>query len=104
MRQEGILLALVEAVDFVHEEDGTPPGIAVLPCTLDRLTDLFHAGGDRRDTFDVRVGIAGDHFCKRSLAGARGSPEDHGVKMPRLNGARQWLTGSQQMLLADVLR
>lgn len=104
MRQKGILLTFVEAVNFVHEEDSPAPGIAVLPRALDRFADLFHAGRNCRDAFNVRVRIAGDHFGKRGFACAGWPPEDHRVKMPGLNGARQWLTGSQQVLLADILR
>ncbi len=104
VRQKSILLALVEAVDFVHKQNGAPPGIAVLPRALDRLADLLHAGGHRRDAFDIRVGITGNHLRQRRFPGARRPPEDHGVQMPRLNGARQGFTGRQQVLLADVLR
>ena len=47
MRQEGILLALVEAMDFVDKKNGAASGVAVLTRTLDSLTDLLHAGRHR---------------------------------------------------------
>ena len=104
MRQKSILLALVEAVNFVDKEDGAAPGITVLTRALDCLADLLHAGRDRRDTFYVSVGIAGNHFSEGRFTGPGWSPEDHGVQMPGLNGPRQGFPRSQQVLLADVLR
>ncbi|SAJ34032.1 Uncharacterised protein [Enterobacter cloacae] len=104
MRQKRILLALVEAVDFINKKNGAAPGITVLPRALDRLTNLLYAGGNRRDALNVRVSIAGDHFSEGCFAGAGWPPEDHGVQMPGLYGARQGFPRSQQVLLADVLR
>ncbi|AEW72919.1 hypothetical protein EcWSU1_01480 [Enterobacter ludwigii] len=104
VRQESILLAFIETVNFVDKENGTSPGIAVLPRTFNRLADLLHAGRDCRDALDIRVSIAGDNFRERGFACTGWAPEDHGVQMPGLNGTRQGFPRSQQVLLADVLR
>ena len=76
--EEGILLGLVEPVDFIHEQDGS---LALeLPLFfgfVDDLADLLDAGEHRRKMNEMRLGFSGDDARQggffRSRAGPTGS-------------------------------
>ncbi|MNL70632.1 hypothetical protein D3C87_1956670 [compost metagenome] len=74
MRQKCILLTLIETMNFINEENGATTRIAILPGTFDSLADLFHTRSDGRQTFDVGVSIASNHFSQRGLACPRRPP------------------------------
>ena len=104
MRQEGVLLALVEAVDLVHEEDGAlAPARAVGLGFRDHLADLLDAGQHGREGHEARARDLGHEEGQRGLARARRSPEDHRVQGAVLEGAAQDLAGAHQVLLAHDL-
>ncbi|MNF74875.1 hypothetical protein D3C84_569210 [compost metagenome] len=101
--QEHILLALVEAVHLVHEEDGAHPAPAVLLRLVDGGADLLDAGGDRGEPLHLGLAVVGHQLGQRGLAGAGRSPQDHGVAVPRQDRLAQGLVSPQDVLLAYVL-
>ena len=104
MRQKRILLALVEAMDFIDKQNSAAPGITVLAGAFNGFTDLFYARSHGGNAFDVSIGIAGNHFGQRGFARTGRPPQNHRVQVPGLNCTRQRLTRSQQMLLTNILR
>ena len=95
MRQKRILLAFIKPVDFIDKQDRTPSRIAILPRPLNRLANLFNAGGDRRNPLNIGIRITANHFGKRGFTRTGRPPEDHRMQMPGLNGAWQWFAGSE---------
>eukprot|EP01132_Coremiostelium_polycephalum_P018947 gene18947-biopygen10297 len=104
IRQERILLRLVEAMHFVDEQDGA---LAVLPGLLlgdfHRLADLLDPGQHRRDRLEVCI----RDFCQEPRQGgfthARRPPENHRVQRTLLKGLAQRLAAGEQVFLPDVL-
>ena len=103
MRQEGVLLALVEAVDLVDEDDRRPARAARRLRPLDRLADVLDAAEHRRHGDELGVEGVGHEARQRRLAGARRTPEDHRVQPPGLEGDAQRLARAEQVALADHL-
>ncbi len=101
--QEHILLALVEAVHLVHEQDGAHPAPAVLLGLVDGGADLLDAGGHRREPLDLGLAVVGNQFCQRGLAGAGRAPQDHGMAVARQDRLAQRFVGPEDMLLTYVL-
>ena len=103
MRQERVLLRLVEAVNLVDEDDGAR---AILPRALGighDLLDFLDAGQHGGELDELRLGHARDDLRQRGLAGARRSPEDERANIVALDLRAQRLAGRDQMLLADKL-
>ena len=101
--QEGILLRLVEAVDFIHEYDGADPVGAVLFRFDHDLADFLDAAGDGGKVDEICSGLQGDHPGQRRLADPRGPPENHGGDQILGNQPAQYFPRAQQMLLAGDL-
>ncbi len=102
VRQKGILLRLVEAVNFVDEDDGAR---AVLPRPLGvghDLLDLFDPGQHGGKFDELRLGHVRDDLRERGLARARRSPEDDRAGVVAVDLGAQRLAGADQMLLPDV--
>ena len=103
MRQECVLLRLVEAVNLVDEDDGAR---AILPRALGvghDLLDFLDAGQHGGELDELGLGHARDDLRQRGLACARRSPEDERADIVALNLGAQRLAGRDQMLLADKL-
>ena len=76
--QEGVLLGLVEAMDFVHEEDGAATlQLLLAPGLVDHGPDLLDAREHGGELEVVRAGLAGDDARERGLAASRRPPQDH---------------------------
>ena len=104
VRQEGVLLRLVEAVHLVQEQQRRPPVRRARGARrLDRRADVLDAGHDGRQRDELRVGGGRDQARERRLAGARRSPEDQGVQLPGADRGGERLAGTQQVALADEL-
>jgi hypothetical protein len=98
--QKGILLGLVEAVCLVDEQDGLAPfQFAYLLRHGNGRTNILDARQHRRQRNKFRMGVISQQSCKRGLAGARRSPQHHGMQVAFLDGAAQWLAGSQDVRL-----
>ena len=62
MGQEGILLALVEAMNLIHKEQGTHTAKLVVSGLIDSRTDFLDTRGHRREALDFSMTIAGHQF------------------------------------------
>ena len=100
--QEGVLLRLVEAMDFVDEEDGARAVGGGLFRVDHHLLDLLDAGEDGGELDEGGVGGLGDDLGERGFADAGRPPEDHRRGVVALDLHAQGLAGAEQMLLADV--
>lgn len=103
VRQEHVLLALVETVHLVHEQDGTHPTPAVLLGLVDGGADLLDTGGDRREPLDLGLAVVSHQLGQRGLAGTGRPPQDHGVAVTGQDRFAQGLVRPQDMLLTDIL-
>ena len=77
MRQEGILLALVEAVDFIDKHQRTAAVGAELLSAFHRLADVLHARQHSRQRDELGVKRIRHQPRQRGLAYAWRAPEDH---------------------------
>ena len=91
VRQEGVLLCLVEAVDFINQADRAPSVHAhALFRVCHQLPDVLHSRHDRADGDEVGSCPLGDDHCQGSFPRARGSPQDDRGEEPiRLDGPAQ---------------
>ena len=103
MRQEGILLRLVEAVHLVDEHDGAPPARARHLCALDCFADVFHATEHGRNRDELRIETLRHQQRERGLTHTRRAPQDHRMQAARFERGAQRLAGPEQLLLADHL-
>ena len=77
MRQEGILLRLVEAVNLVDEHDGASTVLAGTVGVGHDLLDFLDAREHCGELDELGLRDAGNDFCERGFAGAGRSPENH---------------------------
>ena len=102
--QERVLLSLVEAVDLVDEQDRALAAERQTVLGLgDQAADLLDSrehGGERRE---VGPGVRGEEGGKGRLPGARRAPQDHRVKVARLDGGAEQSPGPEQVRLANEL-
>jgi hypothetical protein len=101
VRQEGVLLRLVEAVDLIDEEHRGAPGAAQRLRLLDRLADLLDPRQHCRQHDEVRAGGAGQQPRQRGLAHAGRAPQDHRRQPAGVEGHAQGPARRQQVALAD---
>ena len=103
VRQEGVLLGLVEVVDLVHQEhhrDGAslqPPGVR------EDFPELAGAGAYRGELDAVRLAGIGQEPGQGRLAAARRTPEDDGLEPAGVGHAAQQLAGTEEVLLPQHL-
>src|SRR5262249_12274795 len=104
MREERVLLGLVEAVDLVDEEDRalTPEGETLLRLG-DEAAHLLHAGEHRGERREVGLGVRREQGGERRLPGTGRPPEDHGMEVAGFDGNAQETSGAEQMRLPDEL-
>ena len=96
VRQEGVLLALVEAVDLVDEEDRRrAAGRRPLGRAGDQRAHVGHAAHDRAEGLETGAGGVGQEARQGGLAHARRAPQDHRREVPAAQLA------GQRALLAD---
>ena len=101
--QERVLLALVEAMHLVDEENGATAVLSrVLLGHFDGLANLLDAGEHGGNGLEMRIGDLGQQARQGGLAYARRPPEDHRVQGALLQRLAQRLARRQHMLLADV--
>ena len=77
VRQEGILLRPVEAMNLVDEEQRSTPKLALGARRLEYFAQIGDARLDRRELLEMKIGLLGKEPRHRGLAGAWRSPEDH---------------------------
>ena len=103
MRQECVLLRLVEAVHFVDEDHRAAPARSEQLGTFHRLADVFHAAQHRRDGNELGVEALRHEPRQRRLAHPRRAPQNHRVQPAGLEGRTQRLARPEQLALADHL-
>ena len=103
-RQQRVLLGLVEAVDFVHEEDGALGELAAAILRGgDGRANVRDAGQHGVDGDEVRPRGVGDDARKGGLAGAGRPVEDDGAELIGLDRAAQQPARPDDVFLADEL-
>ena len=104
MRQQGVLLRLVPAVDLIDEQNGLLPVLlAPLPRPLDHLAHIGDAGGDRAVVLEGGPRRAGDDLRQGRFAAAGRPPEDRGGQLVALDGAPQQRARPDDALLPGKL-
>ena len=101
--QEGVLLGLVEAVYFVHEDDGSGAVSSVVLRLLHDGADVFDGARDRGERDERGLRVRGDDVRQRCFAHARRPPENHGGQMVAFDEAAQYLPRPHKMPLPGVL-
>ncbi len=101
VREEGILLRFVEAVNFVDEDDGARAVLAGAVGIAHDLLDFLDAGEHGGKLDEVGLGDAGNDLGEGGLAGARRTPEDHRSGVVALDLHAQRLARPDQVLLSN---
>ncbi len=99
--EEGVLLGFVEAVDFIHEDDGALAGTGFAFGVGHDFLDFFYAGGDGAEGDEFGFGEAGDESCEGGFAAAGRSPEEHGGEIVGFDLDAKGLAGGKEFFLAD---
>jgi len=84
-RQEGVLLGLVETVDFINKQNRPDPLASLLFRFFKYLPDLFDPGHNGGEKDKTGAGLTGDDMGQGGLAAAGRPPEDHGRQLVCLN-------------------
>ena len=100
--QEGVLLALVEAMHLVDEQYRVPPlGSTRALGALDRRADVFDPGEHRRKVQKQGVGVVRDEAGERGLTAPGRAPQHHRMGPPGLDGEAQRPCRPQDVPLPD---
>ena len=98
MGQKGILLCLVESVDFIYEEDRFLAVVAPLGLRLiNNSPDFFDARKDSGETHKMGFCFMGDDTGQSGLSRAGRSPEDHRKKPIFFNGSPKKAAQAQEV-------
>ena len=102
VRQERVLLRLVEAVHFVDEQDRRAARLRERRLgARDRVADVLDAGQHGRQRDELRVERVGHQPRERGLADARRSPQDHRMQLAGRERDGQRLARREQVPLPD---
>ena len=102
--QQHVLLGLVEAVDFVDEQQ-RPLALGREPVVGRRedFAQFLHAAGDRADLLEMAAAFAGQQPGQRGLARARRTVEDHRAEPIGRQQPAEQFPFAEKVLLADEL-
>ena len=104
VRQEGVLLTLVEAMDFVDEEQRRAARrLSFGLREVDRLADVLETSENRGNRKEGKIEGVRHEAGERRLADTRRAPEDHRVGTVVFKGDAKRRTRSDQMLLSHDL-
>jgi hypothetical protein len=70
---------------------------------LEHFLQIGDAGEDRRDLFEVEIGLVGEEAGDRRLAGAGRAPEDQRAEAAGAQHAGDGALGADEMVLTDDL-
>ncbi|EQD36798.1 glycine/D-amino acid oxidase, partial [mine drainage metagenome] len=92
IRQERVLLRLVESVHLIEKQDRRPPIVIALGARrLDRGAYVLHARHHGRERDELRLAAPGDQSGQGGLAGAGRAPQNHRVQPAGLDCLTQRL-------------
>ena len=104
VRQKGVLLGLVEAMDFIHEQDrALALDDSTLLGGLDQPAQFRNPAGDGREGLEVGLGMRGNQAGEGGLARAGRSPEDQGRQGVLLDGEPKRPPRAEDVVLPDQL-
>jgi hypothetical protein len=104
MREKGILLRLVEAMDLIHKKNRplTVSRPALLGC-LDEHAQFRHAACHSRKGNKLRLGMSGNEMGQGRLPRPRRSPKNDGRKPVGFNRSSQGTIRTDKLLLPDEI-
>jgi hypothetical protein len=104
VRQERVLLGLVEPVDLVEEEHG-PRAVKGDPVLRlgDQRADVGNAGHDGRDRREVGADLAGQEPRQAGLSRARRTPQEEAGEVAAGDAPPQRTALADEVSLADEL-
>ncbi len=101
MREEGVLLGLVETVDFVDEQDCLPSVVFLLPTRFSNdFPNLFHTRKHGTEVDEMAIRGFGHDPGNCGFSGSRGAPEYHRKNLALFSRFPQNLSFPQEMLLS----
>ena len=104
VREQGVLLRLVEAVDLVDEQDAAAAiQRQALLGARDRGPHLGDAGHDGREGVEVGADRVREEPGERGLAGARRAPQEQRREVTAGDGPAERAALADELLLADEL-
>ena len=103
MRQEPVLLRLVEAVNLVHEQQRALAVLPPQPGGLEHFAQFRDAGEDRRDLDEMQVRLVRQKPGDGGLAHPGRPPQHQGGQGPRRQHCAQRPVARQHLVLADHL-
>jgi len=103
MRQERVLLALVETMYFIDKHQGAAPLLLGQLRFFNGFTNVLDAAQHRADSDELGIEGAGHEARDGGFAGARRAPENTAVRLAGLESQAQRHTLTQQMLLTHHL-
>jgi len=101
VREEGVLLGFVEAVDFVDEDDGAQAGAGFFFGFSHDFFDFFDTAGDGAEGDEFGFGEAGDEARESGLAAAGRAPEEHRTEIVGFDLHAEGFPGAEEFFLAD---
>ncbi len=101
--EHSVLLALVEPVDLVDEQDAADAGAAERARLVDSLPQVGDPSGDGREGEETSVRGARDDARQRRLAAAGRAPEDERGDLVGLDGAAEQAARADEVCLAHEL-
>ena len=103
VRQESVLLGLVEAVDLVDEYDRAAAGAPQPLGVRQNHLHVLDAAQDAAEGYELALRGRGDDARQGGLAGSGRSPQDDRSERVRLDLAPKGLARAQESLLSDEL-
>ena len=105
MRQERVLLAFIETMNFVYKHNGS---LRLQPlqgglCFFDCFPNVFDTPQHRTDADKLRVKCIGHETCNGGFADARRTPQNATVRLARFKCQAKGQTLTNQMLLTNDL-
>ena len=101
--QEAVLLGAVEAVDFIHKQEGGLSRMAPDPGLLEGLLEVRHAGKNGGDLLEFVARRLGEKPGDGRLAHPGRAPEDHGGQPVRGGHAPDGTLCGQEVVLSSHL-
>jgi len=101
VREEGVLLSFVEAVNFVDKNDGALGGVGFALGLGHDLFDFLDAAEDGAEGNEFAAGDAGDDAGESGFAAAWRSPEEHGAETIGFDLQAKRFAGAEEFFLTD---